>query len=121
MKTLTERQDCVLLMMMRANDGTPYTNAFGGSVTVKLNKDFSPFDAVTISGLTSSKLASPKGTLANPDVRWNPGVDGKDGYNLEVVIPAANFAQPGTYFCSVSWGVDAQTFRIHVSSGWDGV
>lgn len=119
-KVLTERQDCVLLMMMRTNGGVPYGAAFAGTVTVKMNKDFSPFNAVALASVTNAKYEPPKGTVALPDPRWNPGVDGKDGFNLEVVIPKANFSGPGTYFVSVSWGDDAQAFRVHVGSGWDG-
>ena len=120
-KMLTEQQDCVLLMMMRSNAGIPLTNSNTDTVTVKLSKDFTPFEAVTISGLTAAKVTPVKGTTGNPDPRWNPGVDGKDGFNLEVVIPRENFATAGTYFVSVSWAGDAQSFRVHVGSGWDGV
>jgi hypothetical protein len=107
-------------MMMRTNAGVPISAAFGGTVTVKMNKDFSSFDAVVLSGVTTAKYEPAKGTTSLPDPRWNPGVDGKDGFNLEVVIPKANFTAPGTYFVSVSWGDDAQAFRVHVGSGWDG-
>lgn len=117
-KILTERQDCVLLMMLRTNGGAPITT---GTATVKLNQDFGSFSSIDSTGTQVSIHNPPRGTLAVPDTRWNPGVDGPAGFNVEVTIPDAKFASPGTYFASITLGDDAQTFRIHVSSGWDGV
>lgn len=125
-KTASKGEGVSLLCMLRDNDGTIFTSGeySAGTAAFVLSKDFSPFGSVATTGVTTTFLSVPKGTVENPDPRWIPGIDGGSGFNFEVTIPASNFTQAGTYFASIRFtksGTDAwsdvQTFRIHIGSG----
>ena len=122
-KTLRKGDTAILLCMLRDTDGTPLVSG-DGTLSVVMKQDFSPFGTVALTGVSASLLAAPEGTVADPDPRWVPGVDGEDGFNVVVTIPGSHFSAVGTYIVTAKvtkpvggTPTFTQVFRVHVGSG----
>ena len=91
----------VLLMDVRDAAGDQLTTGTPGYTG---HKDFGDLDTLTLSGATPTwhNPAAGRPGAGTGDPRWNPGIDGLDGFNLEVLIPGTVFDEPGRYQITVT-------------------
>lgn len=89
------------------------TSVSGADVTIL--RDFDDFGEYTPAVAAAVSLVSPPaGTEANPDPRWSPGLDGKDGFNVQVDVI---FNEIGRYKVALTIGTSIRIWWVSVGSG----
>jgi len=112
-QNVSKLTDAYLLAYMTERNGTPYsdTAAISATHTVMLS---TPSAVGTYSDITSNSgvsvtASAAKGYAGSPDARWNPAIDGDEGYTVVVTIPKENLTTIGLY-----------TIRLEVESSTAG-
>lgn len=90
-----------LLMDVRDGNGDQLTT---GTVTYTGHKEFCGFDSLDLSGADEvwHNPAAGRPGAGTGDPRWNPGIDGLLGFNLESEIPGTVFNEQGRYLVTVT-------------------
>ena len=103
----TKNTTVKLLAYVSTPTGSPYgdQSAISGTHTFQFAKQFGPTLGTYTTLSLSAVVQDAKGWSGSPDNVWNPAIDGDEGYNVAVTVPAENFTEIGLY-----------TLRMEVSS-----
>lgn len=100
-----------LIGQIRDENGVLLTDLTNASVTAW--RDFSDFGEVAINNNITA-FDPPLGTVADPDPRWSPGLEGNDGFNVQVDMA---FPEVGKYKVLLEKGPYMALWWVHVGSG----
>lgn len=100
-----------LVGQIRDVDGVLLSNLTDATVTVW--RDFADFAEIANAAVIVLH-SPPLGTTTHPDPRWSPGMDGSDGFNVQINI---SFDEVGRYKVLLEKGTSMALWWVHVGSG----
>ena len=106
-----------LLAYVQKPDGSAFIDANGATITVELAPQFGASLGVYVdqTGSVSTVIAAASGQVGTPDPRWNPIIDGENGFTVAVTVPGSLINSVGLYSVRMNVAKNGQAF----SQIWD--